>query len=1025
MIKAPSVTSLRVAKLAANFIHMKWDNVGGNFYYIVERRVVSSSAASDPIDNIYWEQLGTTSEIEWFDSNVIPLFTYQYRIRATYTSFEPSDWVESDQLKTFSTNAYVFTKMNDMTFSDKFLNEKFVKNNQSYIDFGKNEIRAGLMGEEFIYNSEIGHTSSVESSFVVDRERHEIQGDITGVCIDVERTFITEIDDVLYLFERYQPVIKVSNDKGQNWIYYQAFNGRVGNPVARQCTYQSDTTTFVIGYNEIFYGRPSTDLRWSEDVEKWSTTEYTFAKLGDENSVGFPVEIFGNYIDLPADLNMRAEAMSCSNNYLYVGGRGYTQRSDIANPVIDDQGKRTWEAQRDYITPDRDSRIVIKKLDNTDGRLYALVTGRVKLHPVSGNHLDPTKSENVEPSEYDGVYVYEDADRTWTRVFGNTEEERKHIDYTNTNMSTDGVNTMFTYDKYSADIIIDDNLPNKYPDSVTAAVAYNKEPLYSSDKQRHFISYRISTELLAPYRAPEAYHGESKFVWGFRGKTRSWINPSNRVVVAYPETKYEIIVDKEKNITKETWDRGEITINLDNIHFDGFSRYANGVLFYDAVGDIIGYYEFTYRVRDNVSIFWKPKNTLLTASLIQQTIEEEQIVKPQNGLVDPNLSPLLNIMAPEHYIKDDGMFRSFTDNYLQFLSTGESSYYNKLKNLIRNKYPKEANNFEYLYSEINRRNIYLDKEKREQVVRFFETRASDFYSTKGVVDSYKFLFKLLYNADVELEVESMNGLEYDVVVESGNITEDIVGTTVYTPTGRANVTYLEREYEDGKLRWRVTIHNLIGKFIAGQQLKSEVMSDVNALLLVGVRGKELAYNDIEYINRGRVYYTMKIKSELPLTRYHDDVVRFVHPVGFGFVGITLITVLINSGISFIHNETIINIMKAYRWDAGLPTVFPEKTYRRDSNNNIMFDAVTGEALKTNHPNAGVNPLTFPQWVNYDIDEATVGGLKPSARRVALSPTLDAGWVTYTYFSILEGNRLKDNIGLPRDPKVATQIKVKE
>lgn len=461
MIKAPSVTSLRVAKLAANFIHIKWDNVGGNFFYIVERRLVSTSGVIDQDDNIYWEELGITDSTEWFDSSVIPAFTYQYRIRSTFTSFEPSDWVESDILKTFQLNAYVFTKMNDMTFSDKFLNEKFVKNNQNYIDFKNHEIRAGLMGEEFVYNPEISHTSSIETSFVVDRERHEIQHDISGVCKDVERTMIAEIDDVLYLFERYQPVIKVSNDKGQNWIFYQAFNGRVGNPVARQCTYQSDTTTFVLGYNEIFYGRPSTDLRWSENVERFSTTEYTFAKIGDENSVGFPVEIFGNYINLPADLNARAESMAAGTDFLYVAGRGYIQRTDIVAPVIDASGNRVWDAQRDYITTDRDSRIVTKKLDVVDGVLYALVSGRVKLNPVSGNQMDPTVAANVEPSEYDGVYVYNPETRVWARVFGNTVEERVHVDYTRTNMSTDGKNAFFTYDKHSIEVLEDTDLPVK------------------------------------------------------------------------------------------------------------------------------------------------------------------------------------------------------------------------------------------------------------------------------------------------------------------------------------------------------------------------------------------------------------------------------------------------------------------------------------------------------------------------------------------------------------------------------------
>lgn len=1018
MIKAPSVTSLRVLQLAANFIHLKWDDVGGNFYYLIERRVVEDTSGVN--DNIFWEDRGYTSETEWFESDVSPGYTYQYRIRTTYETFEPSDWVESDKLKTFNQNAYVFSKMNDLSLSNKFITEKFVKNRTSYVDFNRDEIMAGLMGEDFVFYPEIGEVSSVENHFVVDKERHEVQGDVSGVCKDRERVMIFEADGVLYLFEKYQPVVKVSNDNGQNWVYYSAFNGRIGNPIARQCTYQSNTTTYVLGYNEIFYGRPSTDLRWSDNTTKFSEPEITFAKLGEDNKVGFLVEIFGRYIDLPADLNKRAEAMACSDKYLYVAGRNYVRRTNIEKPVVGPDGNKVWEDQLDYITTDAENRTVTKKLDVINGVPYALVTGRVKLS-ATGSHMDPSIAANVEASEFDGVYIYNNDTRAWKRIFGNTEEERKHISYTETDMSTNGTEIFFNYINHSIEILPDPDLPVK-SDVVSSAVKYSEGTYYPSEKQKHLISFRTKGEIFK--FGPNRYHGECEFVWNRRGGTRSWISQAYKAVVVYPTRKYEYVIDKDKNFTKETWNKGHVIVNLDNINFNAFSRYANGVLLYKSSGEIIGYYEFTYRVRDEVSIYWKPDHTLFTADLVQQTAPPTIDRVEKLGLIDPNLTPMMNTITPEHYMSDGGLLKSFAENYLEYLSTGEESYYNRLKNLIRNKYPKEENNFEYLFSEINRRNIYLDKEKRDAVVRFFETRASDFYSTKGVVESYKFLFKLLYNANVDIEVESLNSLEYDIVVESGQVTEDIVGTTVYTPTGRANVTYIEREYKNGKLQWRITIHNLIGKFLVGQVLKSEVFSNFTANILVGVRGKELAYSDLDYINRGRVYYTMKIKSELPLTRYRDDMVRFVHPVGFGFMGVTLLTVLINSGISLKHQETVITILKAFKWDGGAPKVFPAETNQLDVSGNIVFDANTGVAMKTAHPHAGKDPLAdMGLWPDYNIDEKPFHGVAASDRRVELSPTFDAAWVTYALYSLLEGKRLKDNIGLPRDPRVPTQNKV--
>lgn len=35
-VKAPSVTSLRISKLSANQVQVRWDDVGANFYYFVE-----------------------------------------------------------------------------------------------------------------------------------------------------------------------------------------------------------------------------------------------------------------------------------------------------------------------------------------------------------------------------------------------------------------------------------------------------------------------------------------------------------------------------------------------------------------------------------------------------------------------------------------------------------------------------------------------------------------------------------------------------------------------------------------------------------------------------------------------------------------------------------------------------------------------------------------------------------------------------------------------------------------------------
>lgn len=214
---------------------------------------------------------------------------------------------------------------------------------------------------------------------------------------------------------------------------------------------------------------------------------------------------------------------------------------------------------------------------------------------------------------------------------------------------------------------------------------------------------------------------------------------------------------------------------------------------------------------------------------------------------------------------------------------------------------------------------------------------------------------------------------------------------------------------------------MIGKFFEGQVIKSERTSFVGEII-TGVRGKELLSDSIDYINRGRSYYTMTIRSVLPASRYAQDVLRFVHPVGFGFVGITLLTIFINSGLSMRHVETIIDNLKTYRWDAGYPLEQYDRVARLNVDGNIEVDPVTGEAIYDVGPNAG-QPFVVPP--EYDQEESIWLGKLPSERRFKMSPLFDQSAVTFAQFRRLVENRLKDDIGNPRDPHNPTQVKIDE
>lgn len=1031
-VKAPSVTSLRIVKLSANHVYIKWDDVGANFYYFVELAETRDIMGNIiPPSNYQWRKLGYVATNEYFeDTFVSPDRYYAMRVQTAAQGFDPSNWVQTEEFQMFSENAYTFETMLEMTLAKKFIEEKFNKNNQSYVNFNRDTIYAALMNESFQFSPNYEIVSSVSNFVLKEEEYHEIQGSVAAVCKDVNRVMLMESEGVLYLFERFQPVVKVSNDKGQTWKAVKLLSDRAGNPVSRAPYYQNDYTTYLLGYDKLFYGRKSNDIRWSSDEIRFSSQDVTFAKIGDQLKLGFDVEIFGTYATLPGDVSRKAEAITANDDYVYVAARDKVRFAKTKNAPIDQNplsptfGEKLFEDQ--VLTITGNSKAVVYKMDSVDGKVFVLITGEVK-----EELMDPTIPENVVDSLDKGVYILQD-DGTFKRVFGNTEEERRRIEHGYTSMSTNGKEIFISSSnfKFQKDQIVDDpETADKY--QLLGAVKYEFPREWLSDKHYHMMSFRSNKdsgfESFTP--GPMQYYAEPFFGWSRKSGTRCWIDNSNRVVVVYSGFTHAKIIDTHGSgspdrILHEIWDKGTCTVVSPNIEFNYFTKYASGVLFYKSSGEIISYYEFNYRVRDEVKIIWKPSEVFLKAYLQNQERNEEWKPEERSGEQDPDLRPLINKMMPDSYLLDDSNFEKFCEAYIQYLSDGYGTQYNNLLNLIRNQYPREKDSWEYLWSEIYKRNIYLNKDKRDAVSRFFEARRSDFYSTKGVEASYQFLFKLLYNEDVQIEIESNSGTEYDIIIESDSINENLVGQTIYTQTGRCNVTYLERSYSKGKLQWKVTIHNLLGRLIVGQEVKSERMLSFNGMIVRGVRGKELVENNIDYINRNRSYYVMKIKSNLPTSRYRNDVLRFVHPVGFGFIGITLLTMFINVGLTMKHVQTIINKYKNYKWDAGIPTFYPDRAVSLDSNGNPERDPITGLVIYTSGPLAGI---AYPVPADYDSDNdnSIFQGQTPTERRKLMSPLFDQSAVAFSQFRDLVEERLIDKVGIPRDPVNTTQVKINE
>ncbi|WWS24605.1 hypothetical protein vBKpnAMK4_00414 [Klebsiella phage vB_Kpn_AM_K4] len=400
------------------------------------------------------------------------------------------------------------------------------------------------------------------------------------------------------------------------------------------------------------------------------------------------------------------------------------------DPLSPTFGEKVFEKEVSHITGNPKS--VCFKMDSVGGKIFALITGEVK---TLG--LDPTDPQNVVDSTTKGVYVYQEGTNTWKRVFGNTDEEKRRIEHLWTSMSTDGKEIFFSSANFkTTEYAQDIELETKYPELISTAVK-NVNPIqYHSDKHYHMMSFRADEfsrwETFVP--GPMRFYAEPWFVWMAREGNRCWISTADHAVVIYNDILYQKRVDTAaqgttERILSEVWDKGDATFYCPPVSFNGFLQYASGIMFHEPDGKLIGYYAFDYRVRDQVTLNWKPTDVMFKAFLQNQTREEDWTPEHTPGLRDPDLRPYLTKMMPDSYLLQDSNFEHFCKYYLQFLSDGNGTHYNSLVNLVKNKYPREENAWEYLWSEVYKRNIYLSKDARDAVVRFFEARKNDFYAT--------------------------------------------------------------------------------------------------------------------------------------------------------------------------------------------------------------------------------------------------------------------------------------------------------
>lgn len=1002
MAQSPSVEQIRIKNVAGTYVLIEWDDIGGLFTYEIQKSANGGPYIAVDFNNI----------AEYFDQHATPNTTYIYRVRAVSSEYSPGDWTYSDEFKTYANNSYAVVAQSSVSIYKNFIDQKLTNAND-FINFNRDVVEGVLIREGYNFSNTHTNIADIESYILFQDETMKIYGDTSDACGDRMKLMPAYYNNVFFMFERFQPVVRYSENNGVSWASHQGVIGRAGHPVGGQVACTTDGVMYIIGYDGIYA------LTFNNDV-RWSATDVRFSSIVDGFSPGEPGSFrFSKLVGLPSGVGLGAiEAMAVDDDgeKLFVATANTVYSLDLLSMNLDSLGNRMWESTTIAITGDTTNTVATKNLICFNKKLYAFIPGVV--NNTIGVELE--SGWKIADSSFKGIYQI-DYDLTGsTRVYGSTLAERVAIDPIISNLSR------------ASDHLLIDGLNQSYPliddnGSIEPATPGYDDTEVDPERVDHATRYQISTDQIVTnirmHRLPissfdgttwvareENYHYESQYVW--MSGNRVWVNYHQKLSLI--ERRKDFVHTFQN--TSETLVNGKFTFYADGFYVDSYPGYVIGMAFYRKdTGDLIGFFNLGYRTRDKAVFTWIPDRVVATAILASNSIDV--IVPPEvpdnESDIVPPLEPMVYQFMPETFIHNEPLYVEFVEEYLKFMSTDNDSDYGQLYNLLRNHDINETAYLEMFYNDLSKRNVYLDSAKWTQLLKFINNRSFDIYSIKGIKDSYKFLFKLLYNEDVIITTEADSKYEFDIIIDSNTLAADMVGNRIKTPdqSGQADVVYYERYFDaNGTPHWLVTLNNIAGDFLVGDSLISEVDSAFTGTVVRAVLGKEKPLNNEDYLQRGPTYYAISIQSALQVSKYRDDVLRFVHPVGFGFVGIMLITMFINSGVSTTHKETIIDLLQAMKWDMGLPLTYPmqipdlnaDGSYKTDKYGNIQYK---------DHPLAG---QPFPLRANYLTENPEIiAGLNADQRRKG-SYLWDSSNMRFIETRKLVNGRLKDGLTQRKD-----------
>lgn len=949
---SPEPLNVRLSHVAANYIELAWaDQSAGGFLYDIEKfnanqwtRVITGFTG----DSYYVSGLQAETE-----------YKLRIRTRVPIQGYTVSDWVETESVRTFATNSFSIQGPDAVSVYDN-MTKTWLRDNSKFIDFNNNTIAAALTSDSFSFNAADKEFIDIEDTTVVRDEEQFIYGDVPAPFLNTSEFFAGWWDGFLYVFKTDEDTAFFSSNKGSSWTQYTIFSTDVAvKPEDGRGFKATAATAAILGRDYIYSGANFTSqLTWSSTEVKWSSTTERFADISNEFSEdggGGAILSWQALWKLPAGAGV-ISSYDLGPKWIAVASDGYIWKQSRELTTRDPE---TTELVWDPVIEHR-AGAVIKHLTWFNGLLYYLDVG-------DGNG----------PTADSGVWRLDPVTGLTERVLAASVGARVQP---------------AALGRTSSQLVV--SLDPAQDDAQNTDFA---RPLRKTYKSSDGLTWVQKNEQFT-YEAQYTFLAESGY--------RIYVDTDLQITAIEPEENFTKLVMGGQEFTTT----GQWNFSVENIDFANWPGFASGVVFYkEDTQELIAFYEFPWRLRNfgSTDII---DNLLFRAELA--SISRGTAVNIIGGVPvrvntpKPGIEHLLEKIAPETYVHDTPRFGEFMRTYLRYVSDpNNNGYYSDLSNYMDNQDVNTSVALDLFETDLSKRNTRLSREDREEFIRFINNRSQDWWSIRGTIDSYKYLFRVLYDADVEIDVPQLSNVETSfVLIPDSDIDpeNDLPGMRIAVPGTRFTgyINYVREEFNGGIRSWRIVIQDARGELAVGDtpliyKFTETVVSGRPAgEVLAGLTSRIITGNQDEFLNRGRAFYTLRIKSAVNSRQYMNNVLQFVHPVGFNIEATLLLVMLINAGISTRHETTIIDRLLTYTWDRGVPFIVPSETAVLDANLDYTFDA-DGNIRTQDNPLAG-NTVQVP-FDYYEENPEVVYGLTTEERRLQSSPMFDYTLVRFTNF----------------------------